>query len=171
MEHSPVSLFTVTIAISVLVFIAVGNYAGRKVKNLDDYFVAGRVVARHFNGTKCAPILEPGAPHQHRGDWSRANTLCTVNRSVHTSTAECAPATAERKPAAAAYTPATAVHTPPLQAHHWVPLPDAIATLLVQHPCPPPFWYIILGPHILVQNPLPQAGVGSGPAAGPNAGA
>ena len=36
------SLFTVTIAISVLVFIAVGNYAGRKVKNLDDYFVAGR---------------------------------------------------------------------------------------------------------------------------------
>ena len=36
------SVFTVTIAISVLVFIAVGNYAGRKVKNLDDYFVAGR---------------------------------------------------------------------------------------------------------------------------------
>lgn len=36
------SLFTITIAISVLIFIAVGNYAGRKVKNLDDYFVAGR---------------------------------------------------------------------------------------------------------------------------------
>ena len=41
-ESSPVSLFTITIAISVLIFIAVGNYAGRKVKNLDDYFVAGR---------------------------------------------------------------------------------------------------------------------------------
>ena len=36
------NLFTITIAISVLIFIAVGNYAGRKVKNLDDYFVAGR---------------------------------------------------------------------------------------------------------------------------------
>ncbi|MDG1066746.1 MAG: sodium:solute symporter family protein [Luminiphilus sp.] len=36
------SLFTVTIAASVLIFIAVGNYAGRKVKDLDDYFVAGR---------------------------------------------------------------------------------------------------------------------------------
>ena len=36
------NLFTIAIALSVLVFIAVGNYAGRKVKNLDDYFVAGR---------------------------------------------------------------------------------------------------------------------------------
>ena len=36
------NLFTITIALSVLIFIAVGNYAGRKVKNLDDYFVAGR---------------------------------------------------------------------------------------------------------------------------------
>ena len=36
------SLFTLTIAISVLLFVAVGNYAGRKVKNVDDYFVAGR---------------------------------------------------------------------------------------------------------------------------------
>jgi len=38
----PLSLFTLTIAISVLLFVAVGNYAGRKVKNVDDYFVAGR---------------------------------------------------------------------------------------------------------------------------------
>lgn len=36
------SLFTLTIAASVVLFIAVGNFAGRKVKNLDDYFVAGR---------------------------------------------------------------------------------------------------------------------------------
>lgn len=42
METRPLSLFTITIAVSVLIFIAVGNYAGRKVKNLEDYFVAGR---------------------------------------------------------------------------------------------------------------------------------
>ncbi|WP_439108116.1 sodium:solute symporter family transporter, partial [Congregibacter sp.] len=37
-----VDLYTTTIAISVLLFIAIGSYAGRKVKNIDDYFVAGR---------------------------------------------------------------------------------------------------------------------------------
>ncbi|MEM9257682.1 MAG: sodium:solute symporter family protein [Pseudomonadota bacterium] len=35
-------MFTGTIIASILLFIAVGNYAGRRVKNLDDYFVAGR---------------------------------------------------------------------------------------------------------------------------------
>lgn len=35
-------IYTVTIAISILVYIAVGNYAGRGIKNLDDYYVAGR---------------------------------------------------------------------------------------------------------------------------------
>ena len=34
--------YSLAIVISVLVYIAVGNYAGRKVKHLDDYFVAGR---------------------------------------------------------------------------------------------------------------------------------
>ncbi len=34
--------YTLAIGISVLVYIAIGNYAGRKVKHLDDYFVAGR---------------------------------------------------------------------------------------------------------------------------------
>ncbi len=34
--------YTVTIAISVIAFIAIGSWAGRKVKNIDDYFVAGR---------------------------------------------------------------------------------------------------------------------------------
>ena len=33
---------TTTIAISILVYIAIGNYAGRGVKKLDDYYVAGR---------------------------------------------------------------------------------------------------------------------------------
>ena len=35
-------IFTITIAISILVFVAIGNFAGRNVKHLDDYFVAGR---------------------------------------------------------------------------------------------------------------------------------
>jgi sodium/pantothenate symporter len=35
-------VFTLTIAGSLLLFIAVGNYAGKNVKQLDDYFVAGR---------------------------------------------------------------------------------------------------------------------------------
>ena len=35
-------IFTLTIAISMVVFIAIGSYAGKKVKQLDDYFVAGR---------------------------------------------------------------------------------------------------------------------------------
>ena len=34
--------YSLAIVISVLVYIGVGNYAGRKVKHLDDYFVAGR---------------------------------------------------------------------------------------------------------------------------------
>ncbi len=36
------NIFTITILVSVLVYAGIGNYAGRKVKNLDDYFVAGR---------------------------------------------------------------------------------------------------------------------------------
>jgi len=35
-------VFTLTIVISLVLFVAIGNYAGRSVKNLDDYFVAGR---------------------------------------------------------------------------------------------------------------------------------
>ena len=35
-------LFTVTIGVSILVYIVIGSYAGRSVKELDDYFVAGR---------------------------------------------------------------------------------------------------------------------------------
>ncbi|MEM7504979.1 MAG: sodium:solute symporter family protein [Pseudomonadota bacterium] len=35
-------IYTVTIGISILVYIAIGNYAGRGVKQLDDYYVAGR---------------------------------------------------------------------------------------------------------------------------------
>jgi sodium/pantothenate symporter len=35
-------IYTATIAVSILVYIIVGNYAGRGVKRLDDYYVAGR---------------------------------------------------------------------------------------------------------------------------------
>jgi sodium/pantothenate symporter len=37
-----VDIYTVTIAISILVYIAIGGYAGRGIKQLDDYYVAGR---------------------------------------------------------------------------------------------------------------------------------
>jgi sodium/pantothenate symporter len=35
-------IYTTTIGISILVYIAIGNYAGRGIKHLDDYYVAGR---------------------------------------------------------------------------------------------------------------------------------
>jgi len=35
-------IFSLTIIISLVLFVAIGNYAGKNVKNLDDYFVAGR---------------------------------------------------------------------------------------------------------------------------------
>ncbi len=35
-------IFTITIIVSLILFIIIGNYAGKTVKNLDDYFVAGR---------------------------------------------------------------------------------------------------------------------------------
>ncbi len=35
-------IYTITIAISIVVYLVIGNYAGRGVKRLDDYYVAGR---------------------------------------------------------------------------------------------------------------------------------
>lgn len=35
-------IYTLTIGISILAYVAIGNYAGRGVKRLDDYYVAGR---------------------------------------------------------------------------------------------------------------------------------
>jgi sodium/pantothenate symporter len=35
-------IYTTTIAVSILVYIVIGNYAGRSIRNLDDYYVAGR---------------------------------------------------------------------------------------------------------------------------------
>ena len=36
------SVYALGLLISIIVYLAVGNYAGRKVKHLEDYFVAGR---------------------------------------------------------------------------------------------------------------------------------
>jgi len=36
------STLTITIGVSILIYVAVGSYAGRGIKKLDDYFVAGR---------------------------------------------------------------------------------------------------------------------------------
>ena len=35
-------IYTTTIAISIVVYIILGNYAGRGIKRLDEYYVAGR---------------------------------------------------------------------------------------------------------------------------------
>ncbi len=35
-------IYSTSILISLLIYIGVGNYAGRKVKHLEDYFVVGR---------------------------------------------------------------------------------------------------------------------------------
>ena len=35
-------IFSVTIGVSILIYVVIGSYAGRSIKELDDYFVAGR---------------------------------------------------------------------------------------------------------------------------------
>ncbi|MEO0397830.1 MAG: sodium:solute symporter family protein [Pseudomonadota bacterium] len=50
--------FTLTIAVSLVVFVAIGNYAGRNVKKIDDYFVAGRRTPTFFIfGTLVASVF------------------------------------------------------------------------------------------------------------------
>ena len=41
-SRTNMDLFTVTIGVSILIYVVIGSYAGRSVKELDDYFVAGR---------------------------------------------------------------------------------------------------------------------------------
>ena len=51
-------IYTTTIAISLLVYIAIGNYAGRGIRKLDDYFVAGRRAPTLFIvGTLVASVI------------------------------------------------------------------------------------------------------------------
>ena len=35
-------IYSISVLVSLLVYLFVGNYAGRKVKRLEDYFVVGR---------------------------------------------------------------------------------------------------------------------------------
>ena len=51
-------IYTATIAISILIYIAIGNYAGRGIKRLDDYYVAGRQATTLFIlGTLIASMM------------------------------------------------------------------------------------------------------------------
>ena len=55
-------IYTTTILVSILVYIAVGNYAGRKVKHLEDYFVVGRQAPTLLIvGTLVASVLSTNA--------------------------------------------------------------------------------------------------------------
>jgi len=51
-------IYTTTIAISIVVYILVGNYAGRGIKRIDDYYVAGRRAPTLFIvGTLVASVM------------------------------------------------------------------------------------------------------------------
>ncbi len=55
-------IYSASILISILVYIAVGNYAGRKVKDLEDYFVVGRQAPTLLIvGTLIASVLSTNA--------------------------------------------------------------------------------------------------------------
>jgi Na+/proline symporter len=74
-------IYTTTIAISILVYIAIGNYAGRGIKNLDDYYVAGRrAPTLLIVGTLVASLMSStmflGLPMTHR----QGRTSCSRKR-------------------------------------------------------------------------------------------
>ncbi len=51
-------IYTITIAVSILVYIAIGNFAGRGIRKLDDYYVAGRRAPTFFIvGTLVASLM------------------------------------------------------------------------------------------------------------------
>ena len=55
------NVYTVTIAVSIIVYIAIGGYAGRGIKRLDDYYVAGRQAPTLLIvGTLVASLLSTG---------------------------------------------------------------------------------------------------------------
>jgi sodium/pantothenate symporter len=54
--------YTIGIMVSILVYFVIGNYAGRKVKHLDDFFVAGRQAPTLLIvGTLVASLLSTNA--------------------------------------------------------------------------------------------------------------
>ena len=55
-------IYSISILISILIYIAVGNYAGRKVEHLEDYFVVGRQAPTLLIvGTLVASVLSTNA--------------------------------------------------------------------------------------------------------------
>ncbi|NRB70762.1 MAG: sodium:solute symporter family protein, partial [Xanthomonadales bacterium] len=55
-------IYAGAIAASLIVYLLVGNYAGRRVKHLDDYFVAGRnAPTLLIVGTLVASIMSTNA--------------------------------------------------------------------------------------------------------------
>ncbi|MCP4411860.1 MAG: sodium:solute symporter family protein [Gammaproteobacteria bacterium] len=55
-------IYTISIIVSILIYLFVGNYAGRKVKHLDDYFVVGRQAPTLLIvGTLVASVLSTNA--------------------------------------------------------------------------------------------------------------
>ncbi len=52
------NIYTIGVLISILIYILIGNYSGKKVKNLDDYYVGGRNAGTIFiTGTMFASML------------------------------------------------------------------------------------------------------------------
>ena len=55
-------IYATTIAISLIIYFLIGQYAGRKVKHLEDYFVVGRNAPTLFIvGTLVASVLSTNA--------------------------------------------------------------------------------------------------------------
>ena len=73
---------TITIGVSILIYILVSSYAGRSIKKLDDYFVAGRqaptllilgtLVASVMSTSSRSPSGVSGTAFQSRSISSRA---------------------------------------------------------------------------------------------------
>jgi len=56
------SIYATGLFISILIYLAVGNYAGRKVKHLEDYFVAGcQALTLLIVGTLVASLMSTNA--------------------------------------------------------------------------------------------------------------
>ena len=70
-------IYTTTIAISILVYIAIGNYAGRGIRNLDDYYVAGRrAPTLLIVGTLVASVMSPPSGENLTALLSKFNNNC-----------------------------------------------------------------------------------------------
>jgi len=65
------AIYSGAILISLIVYIAVGNYAGRRVEKLDDYFVAG---SRAGTGHATGETGPDGLTHDSQVLWLKYGT-------------------------------------------------------------------------------------------------